>query len=43
VRIDCAEALSLAAFAAGVSILVFYVIPRIEVAIALFDRITRGI
>lgn len=42
-RIDRAEALALAAFAGGVAILVFYVIPRIEFAIALFDRLTRGI
>jgi hypothetical protein len=40
--IDRAEALALAAFAAGVGLFVFYIIPRIEFAIAAFDHVTRG-
>jgi hypothetical protein len=37
--IDRAEALALAAFAAGVGLFVFYIIPRIEFAIAAFDHL----
>lgn len=40
--IDRYEVLALAVFAAGVAGFVFYVIPRIEIAIALVDRITGG-
>lgn len=37
------EYLALGAFAAGVALLVFYVVPHIEIAIALVDRITGGL
>jgi hypothetical protein len=40
--IDRYEVLALGVFAAGVGAFVFYVIPRIETAIALVDRITSG-
>lgn len=40
--IDRFEVLSLAAFVAGVGLFVFYIIPRIEFAIAAFDHVTRG-
>lgn len=41
--IDRYEALALGVFAAGVGLFVFYIIPRIEIAIALVDRITGGL
>lgn len=40
--IDRVEMLALAVIAAGVGVFVFYVIPRIEFAIAAFDHIMRG-
>ena len=39
---DRCEALALGIFAAGVGLLVFYVIPRIELAIAVFDHAFGG-
>ena len=38
---DRYEALALATFAAGVAGFVFYIIPRIEFAIAAFDHMIR--
>ena len=40
--IDRVEVLALAVFAAGVGVLAFYIIPRIEFAIAAFDHIIGG-
>lgn len=40
--IDRAEALALAAFAAGVGLFLFYIVPNIEIAIAAFDLVTKG-
>jgi hypothetical protein len=40
--IDRYEVLALGVFAAGVTVFVFVVIPRIEIAIALVDRIIGG-
>jgi hypothetical protein len=39
---DRYDALALGAFAAGVAGFVFYIIPRIEFAIAAFDHIIGG-
>jgi hypothetical protein len=39
---DRGDILALGVFAGGLCILVLYVIPRIEIAIALFDRIIGG-
>ncbi|MFZ5715780.1 MAG: hypothetical protein ACOY3N_23380 [Bradyrhizobium sp.] len=39
---NAGEIVSLAVFAAGVAGFVFYIVPRIEYAIAAFDRIIGG-
>jgi hypothetical protein len=43
VSFDRYDALALGVFAAGVGAFVFYIIPRIEFAIAAFDHIIGGL
>jgi len=41
--IDRVDIVALGVFGAGLALFVLYVIPRIEIAIALVDRITGGL
>jgi hypothetical protein len=42
-HVDRWDVLALGTVAGGVALVVFFIIPRIEIAIALFDRIAGGL